>query len=355
MDTISLKKYIYENNKIQFVLKEIGSHDIQYHQSKEYFSCSNFDGDNKNAVNVKNNEYINVKNWTRNGFDDNADIITLVEYNKKISFIEAVKFLHDILNIPLTYKKEIKKQEKFNPLAIFEKYRYNKIDVSEIHVLDEELLDDYIPLIYIDWYKEGVMPWAAKKFGLAYSYKKKRIVIPHRYWLDGSLLGFNMRTTVLNYEEFGISKYWITKGMNKSINVYGFWENHEEIKKAGYCVLYESEKSTIKRYSLNDKTGLSLSGKNISDEQVRIILSLNIKEIVLALDKDVNIDEIRYLCSKFYLRRNVSYIYDKWDLLKDKDSPADASEKIYQFLFEHRIKYDGSEHREYLKSLNKKQ
>ena len=70
---------------------------------------------------------------------------------------------------------------------------------------------------------------------------------------------------------------------------------------------------------------------------------------------DVNIDEIRYLCSKFYLRRNVSYIYDKWDLLKDKDSPADASEKIYQFLFEHRIKYDGSEHREYLKSLNKKQ
>ena len=57
MDTISLKKYIFENNKIEYILNEIGCRDIVYHKNKEFYSCSNFNGDNKSAVNVKNNEY----------------------------------------------------------------------------------------------------------------------------------------------------------------------------------------------------------------------------------------------------------------------------------------------------------
>ena len=60
MDVISLKQYIFEKEKIEFVLSKIGCKNIEYHTNKDYYSCSNWDGDNVNAVNVKNNSHISL-------------------------------------------------------------------------------------------------------------------------------------------------------------------------------------------------------------------------------------------------------------------------------------------------------
>lgn len=354
MDTISLKKYIFENNKIEYILNEIGCNHIQYHPNKEFYSCSNYNGDNQGAVNVKNNEYLSVVNWTREKeFSGNSDIITLVQYNKNMSFVDAVKYVHKILDIPFEFKKIAKPEKKYDPLDVFKRVlRSNRsvVNVDDIHVLDEKLIQDYIPLLHIDWVKQGITERTRKKFGLAYSYKYKRVIIPMRYWLTGELLGFNQRTTVENYEEFNIKKYFITPTYPKQLNLYGLYENYNSIQKAGYVVIAESEKSCLKRDSLGDETVVSLSGKNISDEQVRILIGLNV-EVVIALDKDVDINEIRHICNKFYRIRPVSYIYDKWDLLDKKDAPMDAKNKIYQFLFKHRVKYDEGENKKYLESL----
>lgn len=356
MDTISLKKYIFENGKIEYILGEIGCKNIVYHSNKDYFSCSNYNGDNQNAINVKNNEYLNVINWTRTKeFDDNADIITLVQYNKKMSFIESTKYLHSILNLPFEFKKHKDIQKTKDPLDIFKRIanRRRVVNVEDIQVLEDSLIEDYVPMLHIDWLKQGIMPWTRDKFGLAYSYQHKRVVIPMRYWATGELLGFNQRTTIPNYEAFGIKKYFITPTYPKQLNLYGLYENYDAIQNAGYVVVSESEKSCLKRHSLCDETIVSLSGKTISDEQARILIGLNV-EIVIGLDKDVDINEVRYICEKFYRIRPVSYIYDKWDLLKGKDAPMDANNKIYQHLFKYRIKYDEIEHKKYLESIGKR-
>ena len=198
------------------------------------------------------------------------------------------------------------------------------------------------------------MPWAAKKFGLAYSYKYHRVVIPIRYWLDGTLVGFNQRTTVENYEELGIRKYFLTASYRKSLNLYGLWENREEIEDKKTVVICESEKSVLKRYSRNDGNCVALQGKKLSDEQRRIIIGLNVNEVIIALDNDVPIEEVRHICEQFYHIRNVSYVKDRWNLLGDKDAPADAENKVYNFLIKHRVKYDESEHQKYLNGLKKK-
>lgn len=362
MDVTSLKEYIFKEHKIEYILEKIGCHNIKYHINKEYFSCANYNGDNINAINVKNNTYLNVKNWTRTkDFNSSSDIITLVEYNKKMSFIQAIQYIHKILNLNFKFgektRTEHKKKDIINQwdINIFAKHSHKKrINVADIHVLDEELLHDYIPLLYIGWFREGVMPWTAKKFGLAYSYKKSRVIIPMRYWMTGELLGINSRTTVENYEEFGIKKFFITPSYQKHLNLFGLWENREIIQRAGYVVIYESEKSVLKRDSLNDSTGVALSGKTMSDEQIRIICGINVREVIIAMDKDVCIDEIRFMCEKFYNIRKVSYIYDRWNLLGAKDSPADARNKDYQFLFEYRTVYDAEEHNKYLESLGRK-
>lgn len=357
MDIVSLKEYIYENNKIEYVLEQIGCKNIKYNNNKEYYSCSNYDGDNPTAVNVTNNKYLNVKNWTRvNEFADTSDIVDLVQYNKKCSFIDAVRHLHDILGIEYTKynKPEIKEEPKFDPLAIFKRAKTSKrrVNIDEIKTLDEEMLDEYIPILHIDFFRDGIMPWTSKKFGLMYSYKKKRVVIPIRHWMTGDLVGLNMRTTVENHEELGITKYFISPSYQKSLNLFGLNENYESIQKAGYVVVYESERSVLKRDSLGDGTGVALSGKSLSEEQIRILIGLNV-EIIIAMDNDVSIEEVRHMCSKFYRIRNVSYIKDKWDLLEDKQSPADAKNKVFNFLLKFRNKYTNDEHIEYLNSLNR--
>lgn len=356
MDTISLKKYIFENNKIEYILTEIGCRHIQYHPNKEFYSCSNYNGDNQGAINVKNNEYLGVINWTRTKeFGDNSDIITLVQYNKNMSFVEAIKYIHKILGLSFEFKKATQPEKKFDPLAIFKRVanRKNIINVDEINVLENRLLDDFIPMLHIDWVKQGITERTRKKFGLAYSYKHKRVVIPLRYWATGELLGFNQRTTIENYEEFGIKKYFINPTYPKALNLYGLYENYNSIQKAGYVVVAESEKSVLKRDSLGDGTVVALSGKTMSDEQVRILIGLNV-EIVIGLDKDVDTNEVRHMCEKFKNIRKVSYIHDFMGILDSKDAPMDARNKDYQFLFDNRIVYDKSEQRKYQEGLNNK-
>ena len=353
-----LKEYIYEQNKIQDILETLGCHDIKYNAQKEYWSAAQPDGDNPQGVNIRNNEYLNYRSFSRGiDYEDNKDLISLVESVKKISFIEAIKYLHKILNLPFEFKrKDDKPQKKFDPLSVFKKVlRHSRgiVNVDDIHVLDDKLLDDFIPMLHIDWVKQGITERTRKKFGLAYSYRHKRIVIPMRYWLTGELLGFNQRTTVENYEEFGIKKYFITPTYPKSLNLYGLYENYDSIQKAGYVVVYESEKSVLKRDSLCDSTGVALSGHSLSDEQVRILIGLNV-EIVIAFDNDISIEEVRHACDKFKNIRKVSYIRDFMGILNSKDSPADASNKDYQFLFESRVAYDRNEQRKYQESLNKK-
>lgn len=357
MDTISLKRYIYENKKIEYILEKIGCHNIAYHSMKEFYSCANYNGDNAGAINVKNNEYLNVVNWTRaKDFDDSSDLITLVQYNKQCSFFEAIKYLHEILGLKLTdFRKTEVKKDKINPLDIFTKHKSFKrsvVNSEDINTIEENMLDSYIPILYIGWLREGICPWTAKKFGLAYSYRYSRVVVPMRYWLTGDLLGVNMRTTVDNYKELGIKKYFLTPTYQKSLNLYGLYENYESIKKAGYVVVYESEKSVLKRDSLNDSTGVALSGHTISEEQVRILIGLNV-DIVISMDKDVPLEEVRNICEKFHNIRNVYYTYDKWDILDKNDSIADKRNKIFNFFMKYKIRYDDNEHKKYLDSLKK--
>lgn len=358
MTALEIKEYIYKNDKVPFILESIGCSNIVYHKNKDYYSCSNAVGgdcNNPAAINIKNNKYLNYRNYTRDvSYDDQQDIISLVQYNKGIDFVDAMKFIHQLFGFQYKYEKGNKK-EKDTSWFVFSRYKSVKKrrnDVCTFNALSEEILTDFIPHIHINLFREGIIKKTIIKFGLGYSYKWKRTIFPVRYWLDGTLMGYNARTSVENYEEFDIKKYFITPGMKKEINLYGLWENRKSIQKAGYITIFEAEKSVLKRDSRNDETCVALQGHAMSDEQVRIILGLDIKEVVIAMDKDVQIEEVWHMCEKFYGVRKVSYIYDKWGLIGKKDSPADAENKLYNFLFKYRVIYDNRKHNEYLRGMN---
>lgn len=376
MDIQSLKKHIYKNNEVEHILTDLGCHKIKYNQKHEYYSAAHKDGDNPAGVIINNNEYLNYISYSRGvKFSDCKDIVDLVQYAKKIDFVPALKWLHEELGFEFSICGKPKSSVNTladKLLATFKKIKNSsrcyEPDDMELKSIAEDALNDYAPLLHINWFREGIMPWARKKFGLCYSYKHKRMVIPIRHWATGELVGINQRTMIDNWRELGIPKYFITPTYQKRLNLYGLWENKETIEKAGYVVIVESEKSVLKRYSKakvnedanvkpeSDGTLVALQGKTMSEEQRRIIMSLHIREVIVCLDLDVPIEEVMSICDKFYGLRKVSFIYvpkDERDMFNPKDSPCDASNDVYKRLFINRIEYDDRAHMAYLKMIGK--
>lgn len=359
MTTTELKKYINQNDKIPFILEKCGCTKIKLNSKGEYsnYSACAPSGDNPMGCVIDCNDYLNYCSYSRGvSFDEQKDLIDFVQSAKNMSFLDAVKWLHQLLEIPISFSKKpapqpVNKQDEI--INMFKQYKTSRkvCDVNDIKFLDPKELRDFEPKLYIGWLREGVMPWAAKKFGIMYSYRNSRIIMPIHYWLDGRVIGYNARTTVKDYDLLGISKFYITKDIRKDINLYGLWQNREAIEKARTLFLCEPEKGVLKMSSVGDDRWCALEGKTISSEQRRIILGLDIDEIVICLDKDVDIEKVWTLCEKFYGLKKVSYIHDKWNLLGEKDSITDKCFKVRDYLIKHRTVYDERMHKKYLKWL----
>lgn len=354
-----LLKYIYENDKVINILESIGCHHITSHSPKE-FRCGLPNHTNRTMVAIKKSDSLkttiySVEETLR------GNLFTLVMFIKKITFVEAIKYLHKELNLQYTGYNSKDYIKKESPLDIFLKVKPKKsikIDVQDLQFIDDEFISDYTPNLYISWLKEGIISKTARKFNIGYDYNSKRIIIPHRYWCgeENEYIGIMGRTTLpTTYcDLLNIPKYYPLKAYPKHINLYGLNENYKYIQEKGYVTVFEAEKSVLKRNSRLDETGVAVCSHDLSDEQVKILISLDV-DILIAYDKDISLYHIRSQCEKFYPVRNVSYIFDKWDLLSVKDSPADASNKIYNFLLKHKVEYNEKEHYEYIKEKEQRE
>ena len=337
METTELKQYIIDNNKICDILESLECKNIK---EKGLFVTASFhNGDNPQGINI-NKENLSFNSFSR---DLKGDIFSLVMYIKDCDFYENIKYLHGILGLKLTHKKKENKIETFDPLSLFKKIiatRYSQDEIEELNKYGEDVLHDYYPYLTKDWIIEnGIIEPVRKKFDLGYSPKFNRIIIPHRHFETGEIVGIIGRTLNPLYKELDISKYYPIIKYNKSKNLYGLYENYAEIQNKGYVVVYESEKSVVRRSARLDNTGVALGCKNLSKYQLKILKSLNV-EIIIALDNDVNLKETLEMCDLFYPSKKVSFIKDKWNILGEKDSPADTNIKNYDKLFKNRNNYN---------------
>ncbi len=345
-----LKEYIYSNGKIKYILEEIGCHHIKYHQNKEYFTCANTpsqdgDGNNKTAITLYNNENLGCINYTRN-IGKPADLITLVGYNKNLSFVESIKYLHKLLglNYKNNYKNNNDKEDKIDPLEVFKKIKRkrNNVNVNDIEIYDSTIIEEYIPLPHINWIREGILPFTCEVFGIGYSIKKNRIVIPWHYWAgaENDIVGVMGRSTLSSEQcdMLDIPKYLPLKAFPKSLHIYGLQQNYKNIINSNLVYVFESEKSVLKLHSRGIKNAVAIGSHCLSNEQIKILIGLNV-EIVICYDKDIKLDYVLNECKKFKHIRKCSYIFDEWDLLEEKESPADKHWKIFKFMSKYRKLY----------------
>ena len=220
----------------------------------------------------------------------------------------------------------------------------------ELPAYNEGALGTFVKHYPPEWLRDGISAAAMDKFGICYSISQNKIIIPHRD-VNGRLVG--IRGRALNeWEVENIGKYmpvrleqtWYKHPL--SMNLYGLYENQENIKKSGVCYVFESEKSVLQFESFSGPNcAVAVCGSQFNKYQLNILLkTCSPNEIVLCFDSEEVGDDTKYfdklwaICQKYKNYTNFSFIYDRQRLLGLKDSPSDKGEEVFRKLIEKRTK-----------------
>ena len=310
------------------ILEHLGYKDIK--DKGDYFAARNSDGDNSNAF-VIYKDTLKYNNYTRG---HNGNIISLVMNTCHCEFPKALELLSKWIGFKGSDYQIKYPFHSFYKQVIADQYG----TIPMLMAYDEELLppnNNYS----LKWIKEGVNIETQKTFGIRFDLESNGIIIPE-YTVDNRLIGAKWR----NADPFcEMNERWnMYLKFNQSYNLYGLNINYPTIIKRGKVIILEAEKSCCHLYSWGCRLGVSINGHHISKVQQTLLKSLMCDEIIIGFDKDVKEEEVRYNCEQLktnnlIYKNKISYIYDRENLLGEKDSPTDKGSEVFKELLKRRI------------------
>lgn len=284
----------------------------------------------------------------------------LIMSTNNIDFAEAFKYLCKFKNITnfSQKKKGLQKKEVVNKDLDFLRLHLYKKEKSMIklpsynkYILN--MFDDYLP---ISWYKEGIKDEIADIFQIKFYMNQFKCIIPH-FDISGNLVGIRGRA-FLQYQVNSGKKYMpisiqgLTYRYPIQYNLYGIFQNQDNIRKFKKVILFESEKSVMlygSYFEQENNIALALCGISLSLYQRDLLLSLDINEVVIALDRQYDLNDLENkefenyrktilkITRTFSNYTTVSAILDFEGLLGYKDSPIDQGMEIFKVLYKNRF------------------
>ena len=250
-----------------------------------------------------------------------------------------------------------KTQEKLKDWEVLNNYEQINKDEQEqrveLRIFDNKILQ-YLPRPrIITWEQEGIKKEIMDHRGIAYDPKNQGIVIPH-YDINNQLVGIRERTLIKEEENFGKYRPAILNGVMYNhplgFNLYNLNNSKDNIKIIKKVIVYEGEKSSLLHASFfgeENDISVAVCGSSLISYQVKLLLSLGVEEIIIAFDKqfkEVGDEEwkrwtkkLKSIHKKYSPYVQISFLFDKWNLLDYKDAPIDKGPDIYLELFKKRI------------------
>lgn len=250
-----------------------------------------------------------------------------------------------------------KTQEKLKDWEVLNNYEQINKDEQEqrveLRIFDNKILQ-YLPRPrIITWEQEGIKKEVMDHRGIAYDPKNQGIVIPH-YDINNQLVGIRERTLIKEEENFGKYRPAILNGVMYNhplgFNLYNLNNSKDNIKIIKKVIVYEGEKSCLLYASyFGEENDISVAccGSSLITYQVKLLLSLGVKEIIVAFDKQfitIGDDEwkrwtkkLTDIHNKYGAYTQISFMFDRWNLLQYKSSPIDEGKDTFMELFKRRI------------------
>lgn len=298
--------------------------------------------------------------------DDTFDIFELtrkvakIQWNKEWELYDAMCYIADYFGLAEADRPEEEDPLALKDWAVFK--RYEALAEKTVSVRPRPQLKEYNPIIltrfaYLPiapWEDEGITREVSNHALIGYYAGANQITIPH-FDIDGRLIGIRGRFLAKDdAERYGKYKPLIVnrKLYNHplSANLYGLNKNHSNIRAAKAAIIFEGEKSVLKYSSFfgeENNVSVACCGSSLSSFQVKLLLDLGIKEIILAFDRqfqEIGDAEFQQLkkkliatSKKYGLYLNVSAIFDKELITGYKDSPIDQGPEAFRYLLKNRI------------------
>lgn len=250
-------------------------------------------------------------------------------------------------------------QFKLKDWELFDKYdKINQIKEAPKQIVELKLYDDTIlqhlprPIIK-SWESEGISREVMLKRGIAYDPRTQSIVIPH-YNINGQLVGIRERTLIKEDEIYGKYRPAILNGLMYNhplgFNLYNLNNSKDAIKIIKKVIVFEGEKSPLlyaSYFGIENDITVACCGSNLLNNQMQLLLSLGVEEVVIAFDKQFQeigdkewerlVKNYKTLYAKYGAYVQISFMFDKGNLLGYKDSPIDRGKDIFLKLFEERV------------------
>ena len=284
------------------------------------------------------------------------NLYELFEKVYKLKGLEKNKdyfFYQDII-IPITNISNITIKDGFDNFkytSVIDKYK-NKNRRIELHPINEGILNVFTKHYPIEWILEGISTSSMDKYNILFSINQNKIIIPH-YDINNNLIG--IRGRALNkweienggkYMPVQIENIWYSHPT--SLNLYGINLAKDGINKTKKIILFEGEKSVLKYNSLFEiNNSVAVCGSNLNKVQIDLIIkNFNVNEIIIAFDKEYNslddndcenyFNKLWDLGRRYINYCNISFIFDRENLLSKKDSPIDCGKDTFEKLFNKR-------------------
>lgn len=346
MQAKELKEYLLsDTDRILKALESFGFHDMWF--ANEEIRCCTPNGDNRTSVAIKLSEELFATCYS-NELSYRGDFFGLLQEFSKQDFSYVMRKIHHMFGLQMSKSKEKKSVDLLKDIRRFKK-RSKGTDVENAK-FERTILKKYLKLPHASLIEEAISPAVLDYYDVHFDPIGDRIVFPHFDWEEhDKVVGLKARSTMSGElcKEMNIPKYTnYIKGYLKTKNLYGYSHVSENIEEAGMLILFEAEKSVLKHSTIHKGKGFSvaLGGHVASSQQIEFIIkntSIDV-EIVLAMDKDVmtneeSNEEVLELCKRIAKYRKCSYVFDKYGITGEKDSPIDRGYKRWSYLLKHRV------------------
>ena len=284
--------------------------------------------------------------------------IASIQWGKEYDLNDAVRYI--AIRYGLAGEEELE-DDSLIDWKTFNAYdRVQSLEIKDYHAelkpYDDIILDrlNYNVKI-LPWLKEGITPEVMTHARIGYFPATAQITIPH-FDKDGKFVGLRGRSLCQpdidmygKYRPMVINKQQYNHPLG--MNLYNLNNSKEQIQIAHKAIIFEGEKSCLlyqSYFGIDNDISVACCGSSISAYQIQLLLDYNVKEIIIAFDRqfqEIGDDEFKHLTNnltkindryKNYV--DISIIFDKKMITGYKCSPIDCGKDTFLKLWRERIK-----------------
>ena len=266
-----------------------------------------------------------------------GNVFTFVRYYNNCSAKEAVEILKKYAGFD---GEMVSPREKMAATLTCKKFRKPKQTAKQSKgtILPDNYMERYeerLDKLQV-WLDEGISIESLKRFSVKYDAFSDRLVYPIKN-LAGKIVNIGGRALDPDWKAKNLRKYTYFYGWGAMDTIYGLFDNLDEILKKREIILFEGCKSVL----LADTWGIKNSGailtSHLNPHQMKMLARLGCR-VVFALDKEVRVREDHNI-QKLKNYVEVEYLWDREDLLDDKDAPVDKGAEVFKKWYEGRLRY----------------